>query len=587
VTDIASTGFVARLWAPDAQRVGLVIVEGGERELRAESGGWWGDDRELPLGTRYGFRLDDSEDVLCDPRGRSLPDGVHGLSQVVAVPPLDVGDWRGRSLDGGVIYELHLGTYTPDGTLDSAIERLDHLIELGVDFVEPLPVNSFNGTYNWGYDGVAWFAVQQSYGGPDAYRRFVAACHERGLGVIQDVVYNHLGPSGNVLPRLGPYLRHDGANTWGDALDLAQPEVRRYILDNARMWFAEYGVDGLRLDAVHALVDPSPVHLLQELAAETDALAAEFGRPLSLIAESDLNDPVMIEPRSRTGNEGGYGLAAQWSDDYHHAVHVALTGETTGYYEDFASLGALAKASTGGFFHDGTYSSFREREHGKPIPAELPTTSLVTFSQDHDQIGNRATGDRLAATLSTDRLAIAAVLTVCSPFTPMIFMGEEWGASTPWQFFTSHPEPELASATAEGRIAEFARMGWDPAVVPDPQDPETFRRSHLDWSELSEPDHARLFETYRELIALRRREPELTTPDFGMLSADWDDDTRWFELHQGEVEVLVNLGSEPRMSPGAASLLFATSAGVDAAPDGVTVPPDAAAVVRRGVRSHS
>ncbi|CAN5512765.1 malto-oligosyltrehalose trehalohydrolase [soil metagenome] len=581
------TGFVARVWAPDARRVRLVVVEGGERELRVEEGGWWTDDRELPVGSRYGFRLDDSGDVLYDPRGRSLPDGVHGLSEVIALPPLELGNWQGHALDGGVIYELHVGTFTPGGTLDSAIERLDHLVDLGVDFVEPLPVNSFNGTHNWGYDGVAWFAVQQSYGGPEAYRRFVAACHARTLGVIQDVVYNHLGPSGNVLPCFGPYLRQRESNTWGDAIDLTRPEVRRYILDNARMWFEEYGVDGLRLDAVHALVDPSPVHLLRELAAQTDALATELGRPLSLIAESDLNDPVLIEPRATSTGDRGYGLAAQWSDDYHHAVHVALTGETTGYYADFASLGALGKAATGGFFHDGTYSSFRGREHGKPIPPELPTTKLITFSQDHDQIGNRATGDRLSATLSPERLAVAAVLTICSPFTPMIFMGEEWGASTPWQFFTSHPEPELARATAEGRIAEFARMGWDPAVVPDPQDPDTFRRSQLDWSELTEPAHAHLFDIYRELIALRRREPELTTPDFDMLSADWDDDAGWFELHHGEVEVLVNLGTAPRISPGEATLLFATAPSVTADSDGIRLPPDAAAVVRRRVRSHS
>jgi maltooligosyltrehalose trehalohydrolase len=575
------TGFVARVWAPDARRVGLVVVEGGERELLAEPGGWWTDDRELPVGARYGFRLDDSEEVLYDPRGRSLPDGVHGLSQVIDIPECDAGDWHGRALGGGIIYELHIGTFTPDGTLDSAIACLDHLVELGIDFVEPLPVNAFNGTHNWGYDGVAWFAVQQSYGGHDAYRRFVNACHERGVGVIQDVVYNHLGPSGNVLPRFGPYLRHGASTSWGDSLDLTQPEVRRFILDNAAMWFEEYGVDGLRLDAVHALVDSGPLHLLEELAAETDALSAHLGRPLTLIAESDLNDPVMIEPRTGPAETTGYGLTAQWSDDYHHAVHVALTGETTGYYEDFASLGALAKAATGGFFHDGTYSSFRERAHGKPIPPELPTSSLVTFSQDHDQIGNRATGDRLSATLSPDRLAVAAVLTVCSPFTPMIFMGEEWGASTPWQFFTSHPEPELAEATVRGRIAEFARMGWDPAVVPDPQDPETFRRSHLDWSELAEPWHARLLNNYRELIALRRRETELTSPDFGMLSADWDDDDGWFELRRGTVEVLVNLGSQPRLSPGDATLLFVTSPAVTAGSAGVQLPPDAAAVVRR------
>ncbi len=572
---------IAQVWAPTAQRV-RIVADGVERDLartadNGRRGGWWSDEAELPIGTRYGFRLDDSAEVLYDPRSRSLPDGVHGLSEVIDPAPLEPGAWRGRALDGGVIYELHVGTFTPAGTLDSAIERLDHLVELGVAFVELLPVNAFNGTHNWGYDGVAWFAVQDSYGGPAAYRRFVAACHERELAVIQDVVYNHLGPSGNVLPRFGPYLRHDASNTWGDAIDLTQPEVRRYILDNTRMWFDEYGVDGLRLDAVHALVDPSPVHLLQELAVETDALAAELGRPLTLIAESDLNDPVMIQPQG----DGGYGLAAQWSDDYHHAVHVALTGETTGYYADFASLGALAKAATRGFFHDGTYSSFREAEHGKPIPVELPTSSLVTFSQDHDQIGNRATGDRLSATLSLDRLKVAAVLTICSPFTPMLFMGEEWGASTPWQFFTSHPEPELAEATAQGRIAEFARMGWDPAVVPDPQDPETFHRSRLNWSELARSPHRELYEIYRELIRLRRSVPELTDPDFGMLSADWDDAAGWFALHQGSVDVLVNLGTVPRLSPARGTVLFATSAAVSADSEGVAVPPDSAAVVRR------
>lgn len=574
---------IARVWAPSAERVRLV-ADGTERELaRTGDPGWWVDAVELPVGTRYGFRLDDSDDVLYDPRARRLPDGVHGLSQVVDPAPLDIGTWRGRELSGtSVIYELHLGTFTPDGTLDSAIERLDHLVELGIDFVEPLPVNAFNGPYNWGYDGVAWYAVQESYGGPDAYRRFVTACHARGLGVIQDVVYNHLGPSGNVLPRFGPYLRHDAANTWGDAIDLGQQEVRRFILDNAAMWFEEYAVDGLRLDAVHALVDTSPIHLLQQLATETDALSQRLGRPLTLIAESDLNDPVMIEPAGHGSTApAGYGLTAQWSDDYHHAVHVALTGETTGYYADFASLGALAKAATGGFFHDGTYSSFREREHGAPIPRELPTTCLVTFAQDHDQVGNRATGDRLSATLSTDRLKVAAVLTVCSPFTPMIFMGEEWGASTPWQFFTSHPEPELAEATATGRIAEFARMGWDPDVVPDPQDPETFRRSHLDWAETVQPAHAELLACYRELIALRRGVAELSTPEFGMLSAEWDDDTGWFALRQGAVEVLVNLGGELRISAGEATLLFSTSAAVTADATGVTVPPDAAAVIRR------
>jgi maltooligosyltrehalose trehalohydrolase len=581
---VTSTGFVATVWAPEAKHVAIDILEGGERELTRDADGWWVDDRELPIGTRYGFRLNDDDEVLYDPRGRSLPDGVHGISEVIDTTPLDTTGWAGRDLTGAVIYELHIGTFTPEGTLDSAIERLDHLVELGVDFVEPLPVNSFNGEWNWGYDGVAWYAVQQSYGGPAAYRRFVTACHERGLGVIQDVVYNHLGPSGNVLPRFGPYLSSEKGNTWGDAIDLSQPAVRDYILGNARMWFEEYGVDGLRLDAVHALVDESPVHLLQVLAEQTDDLSERLGRPLTLIAESDLNDPVMIETR----DGGGYGLAAQWSDDYHHAVHVAVTGETTGYYEDFASLGALAKASTSGFFHDGTYSSFREQNHGKPIPASIPTTRLVTFAQDHDQVGNRATGDRQSASLSPARLAIAAVLNLCSPFTPMIFMGEEWGASTPWQFFTSHPEHDLGEAVAKGRIAEFEKMGWDPDVVPDPQDPETFHRSHLDWSEVEQSPHRELYELYRRLVALRETEPELTTPDFGMLSADFDDDAGWFVLRQGALEVLVNLGQTTWLAPGAATVLLATGEGVEATADSIRIPPETAAVTRRDTDySHS
>ncbi len=293
------------------------------------------------------------------------------------------------------IYELHIGTFTPQGTLDAAIERLGHLVELGIDFVELLPVNAFNGVHNWGYDGVLWYAVHEEYGGPEAYQRFVDACHVAGLAVIQDVVYNHLGPSGNYLPEYGPYLRDAESNTWGSSVDFDEDEVRRFVIDNALMWLRDFHVDGLRLDAVHALRDARDPHILQELAEAVDALSGHVGRPLTLIAESDLNDPTLITAREAEG----YGLTAQWSDDYHHALHVALTGETSGYYADFAPLGALVKASTRGFFHDGTWSSFRDRAHGRPIDPRIPTWRLVTFAQDHDQIGNRAAGDRLSQTL--------------------------------------------------------------------------------------------------------------------------------------------------------------------------------------------
>jgi len=563
----------ARVWAPRAHAV-TVQIDGMPHPLAPVGGGWW-EGGELVSGARYGFLLGDDPTPRPDPRGRRLPDGVHGLSEATPPRTADVGAWPGRELRDGVIYELHVGTFTPEGTLDAAVERLDHLVGLGVAFVELLPVNGFNGTHNWGYDGVAWFAVHEPYGGPDAYARFVTACHARGLGVIQDVVYNHLGPSGNYLPLFGPYLRDGAANTWGDEIDLDEPEVRRYILDNARMWIEEYGVDGLRLDAVHALRDTSSEHILAELSREIDEAALRLGRPLTLIAESDLNDPIMFRPRVA----GGYGLAAQWSDDYHHAAHVALTGETAGYYADFAPLAALGTVATHGFFHAGTWSSFRERVHGVALEPDDEAWRLVTFVQDHDQIGNRAAGDRLSATLSPRRLAIAAVLAVLTPATPMLFMGEEWGASTPWQFFTSHPEPELARATAEGRVREFARHGWDADAVPDPQDPATFARSRLDWAELDREPHRTLLGQYRELIALRAREPDLHSGRWCDLGAEVDAATQRVTFLRGRVRIRLNLGATAWRLDDDEEVLFRTADDVGGRP--LTLPPDSALVTRR------
>ncbi|KAA9089038.1 malto-oligosyltrehalose trehalohydrolase [Microbacterium radiodurans] len=534
------------VWAPRAERVRLHRPGADDVELRRGESGWWRSDVELAPGDKYGFLLGDAADPRPDPRSRRQPDGVHGLSAVDDPAAFAWTDdaWTGRPVAGGLVYEMHIGTFTGPGTLDAAIARLDHLVELGVTHVELLPVNAFNGTHNWGYDGVLWYAVQESYGGPDAYRRFVDAAHAAGLAVIQDVVYNHLGPSGNYLPEYGPYLRDGRRNTWGDSVNLDERAVRDYIIENAEMWLRDFHVDGLRLDAVHALHDDdSPVHLLAELAQRVDALSAHLGRPLTLIAESDMNDPTMILPAEAKG----YGITAQWSDDWHHAVHVALTGETVGYYADFDELDALPKVWSGGFFHDGTYSSFRGRAHGRPIPPESPSWRLVTFAQDHDQIGNRAAGDRLSATLSADRLAIAAVLTLTAPGTPMLFMGEEWGASTPWQFFTSHPEPELAEATAAGRKQEFAEMGWDEDLVPDPNEESTFLRSKLDWSEADGGASARLLDLYRRLGRLRREQPDLTDPRFGSrgAAASEVEGGRVYDLQRGRARVVVNLSPQP------------------------------------------
>ncbi|WP_182525324.1 malto-oligosyltrehalose trehalohydrolase [Nocardioides dongkuii] len=570
------------VWAPRPSRLRLAVGSQVVEMTRGDDG-WWTPAGAVPdaVEVDYGYLVDDDETPRPDPRSRRQPAGVHERSRTYdpASYAWQDQDWTGRQLAGAVVYELHVGTFTPEGTLDAALEKLPHLREIGVDFVELLPVNGFNGTHNWGYDGVLWYAVHEGYGGPAAYQRFVDGCHAAGMGVIQDVVYNHLGPSGNYLPMYGPYLK-SGANTWGDLVNLdgeGAAEVRRYILDNVRMWLADYHVDGLRLDAVHALDDSSETHLLEEMAIEVAALSAHQRRPLTLIAESDLNDPKLVTPREA----GGYGLDAQWSDDFHHAVHVALTRETTGYYADFEPLAALAKVCERGFFHDGTFSSFRDRDHGVPIDtAAMPAWRLVVSSQNHDQIGNRAVGDRITDHLDDDQLACAALLTMAGPFTPMLFQGEEWAASTPFQFFTSHPEPELGKATAEGRIAEFAAMGWDPAVVPDPQDLQTYQRSKLDWSETTGGRHARMLVVYRRLAALRREWSELTDPAFPRTRCDVDEERRTFVMHRGDLAVVVNLGdAEARLELPHTRLLFETGSGAELADGALVLPAHAGALL--------
>ncbi len=538
------------VWAPRPGRVRLSVGDDVVEMTRGDDG-WWTPVGAVPEGeVDYGYLLDDSDQQVPDPRSRRQPNGVHERSRTFEAHDFawSDGDWTGRQLAGSVIYELHLGTFTPEGTLDAAIGRLDHLLELGVDLVELLPVNAFNGTHNWGYDGVLWSAVEEEYGGPAAYQRFVDAAHAAGLGVIQDVVHNHLGPSGNYLPMFGPYLKTEGSNPWGSAVNLdgeGSAEVRRYILDSVRMWFTDHHVDGLRLDAVHALQDDSATHLLEEMAVEVAALSAHLRRPLTLIAESDLNDARLVTPREA----GGLGLDAQWSDDFHHAMHVALTGETSGYYADFAPLSALAKVCERGFFHDGTFSSFRGRDHGVPIvTATMPTWRLVVANQNHDQVGNRAVGDRPSdpapGHLDEDQLVCAAMLTLAGPFTPMLFQGEEWAASTPFQFFTSHPEEDLGKATAEGRIREFAQMGWNPDVVPDPQDPESLQRSKLDWSEPESGLHARVLAAYQRLVELRRSLPALTDPSFGSTSCTADEGARVFTMRRDSALMVVNFGDQ-------------------------------------------
>jgi maltooligosyltrehalose trehalohydrolase len=537
-----------RVWAPAARTVEVEV--GGERhELTEGADEWW--QVGLPSvghGADYAYVLDGGE-PLPDPRSAWQPAGVHGPSRVVEHERFEWHDagWRGRPLPGAVVYELHVGTFTDEGTFDAIVDKLDHLVGIGVDFVELLPVNAFPGVRGWGYDGVDLYAVHDPYGGPDALKRLVDACHARGLGVLLDVVYNHLGPAGNYLSRFGPYFTDAHTTPWGPAVnfdDAGSDEVRRFVVDNALMWLRDYHVDGLRLDAVHAIVDTSATHILEELAVEVAELSARLGRTLVLVAESDLNDPRIVRSR----DAGGYGIDAQWSDDFHHALHALLTGERSGYYVDFGGTTDLAAAVTGGFVYAGRHSCYRGRRHGRPFVGSSGH-HLLGYLQSHDQVGNRATGERASMLLSRGRLEIGAALVLTSPFTPMLWMGEEWGASTPWLYFTDHEDSDLATAVRTGRREEFAAFGWRPEDVPDPQAVETFERSRLDWSELDRDDHACLLDWYRRLIAVRRRVPALMRGELTEIVVDHDDDAGWLTIGRGNVTVVVNLAAREQHVP--------------------------------------
>jgi maltooligosyltrehalose trehalohydrolase len=587
-------GSLLRVWAPAAERVEAEVDGRTEPMAPVDARpGWWTASAAVAPATRYAFRLDGGE-PLADPRSPRQPDGPDGASQAydhAAFTWTDDG-WRGAPLGGAVIYELHAGTFTAEGTLDAAIGRLDHLVALGITVVELMPVAAYPGEHGWGYDGIGLWAVHEPYGGPDALKRFVQACHGRGLGVFLDVVYNHVGP-GNRLASFGPYFTDVYATPWGPAVNLDQPgsdEVRAFIVENALMWLRDYHLDGLRLDAVHAFQDHRAVHLLEEIAAATDALSAALGRPLTLVAETDMNNPRLITPRQA----GGYGLSAQWDDDFHHAVHALVTCERQGYYEDFGSVAGLARVLSSAYFHHGTWSSFRQRSHGRPVDAQrTPGYQFVVFTQDHDQVGNRALGDRLPATLAghphrDGLLRVAAGLMLTAPFTPMLFMGEEWGADTPWQFFTDHTDAFFADAVSNGRRSEFAAHGWGFADVPDPQDKETFLRSKLDWDQVPREPHASLLGWYRALLALRRSRPELADPRLDQVRVDYDEDARWLVVHRGPLRVAVNLGDGPAELPLAAAeaaevaLLLASDPAVSAGAGTVSLPPASLAVVAVG-----
>ena len=491
------------VWAPQSRNVSIRIV-GGERVIPMEplgSGYHGAVANDITSGPRYFYRLEDGRE-LPDPASRFQPEGVHGPSQLVDTRALRWSDenWKGRALEGSVFYELHVGTYTSEGTFEAIISCLPKLVDLGVTTIEIMPIAQFPGTRNWGYDGVYEYAPQNSYGGPQGLQRLVNAIHGHGLAVVLDVVYNHLGPEGNYLSTFAPYFTDRYRTPWGQAVNFDGPgsdDVRRFFRENALYWLEDYHFDGLRLDAVHGIFDFSARPFLAELKCSVDELSRRSGRQIQLIAESDLNDSRLLHDLAH----GGYGLDGQWSDDFHHSVHTLLTEEGRGYYADFVGIDPLVSTLQGGWYYRGQYSEFRKCSHGNS-PSGISPYRFVVCNQNHDQVGNRAAGDRLSTLVPFEALKLAAGITLLSPFTPLIFMGEEYGEIAPFQYFTSHQDPSLVEAVRRGRREEFASFGWEDAV-PDPQDEQTFRRSHLDHSLGNREPHKTLLRFYHQLIQLR------------------------------------------------------------------------------------
>lgn len=535
------------VWSPYAKKLSVKI--GGVLYPMARKGdrGWWSAHVDaVAQGTDYGFIFDDEPQLYPDPRSTWQPSGVHGPSRVYDHGTFRWTDsrWQALPLSSAVIYELHVGTFTTEGTFDAAIERMDYLAELGVTHLELMPVAEFPGRFGWGYDGAAMFAVAQKYGGPDGLKRFVDACHRRGLAVLLDVVYNHFGPVGSYAMKFGPYLTDCHRTPWGNAINLdrgGSDEVRRFLLDNALMWLRDFHIDGLRLDAVHEFSDRSAINFMEQLSAEVERLSSTLGRRLVLIAESDLNDPCTVTPREA----GGYGMDAQWNDDLHHALFTALNDrDSGGYYVDFGTLAQIAKALTEMFVYDGCYSRYRHHTHGRPVEG-LSAHHFIGFIQNHDQIGNRALGDRLDGIVGFDRAKVAIGIVLMAPAIPMIFQGEEFAASSPFQYFADHEDREMARAVSEGRKRDFAAFGWDPNVIPDPEKIETFERSKLHWKEIGTGQHREMLEWYRRLIWLRRHSVALNDGDPGHTIVRFDEERRWLKMDRGPVKVIANLCAAP------------------------------------------
>ncbi|HUN87456.1 MAG TPA: malto-oligosyltrehalose trehalohydrolase [Terriglobales bacterium] len=495
-----------RVWAPKAQRatLRLLLLDRSKQDLAMEraDGGEFRQTAKASAGDKYFYLLDDGPQEIPDPVSRLLPNGVHGATEIVDPARFQWSDenWRGISYRDYVIYELHIGTFTPEGTFHAAIEKLDYLKQLGVTAIEIMPVAAFPGKRNWGYDGVSMYAVQESYGGPEGMKQFVDAAHARGLAVVLDVVYNHLGNEGNYLAKFGPYFTHKHTTPWGDAINFDDADcrhVRDYVIENALYWAREYHIDGLRMDAVHAIKDDSPTHVIAELRDRVQQFAGDVGREITLVAESDENSPRYVRPRDRAG----YGLNGVWSDDFHHAAHALFTGEREGYYQDFGSPEQLVRAINEGFAFQGEMFNFWKRPRGEKA-GDVPLVTHVICIQNHDQVGNRALGERLTALVPRGVRKLLATLLLLAPETPLLWMGQEYDEEHPFQFFTDYGDPVLQKAVSEGRRNEFKHFKSFGADFPDPQDPATFERSRLNWQHT--PEQQDILNWYRKLLCLRR-----------------------------------------------------------------------------------
>lgn len=493
------------LWAPHARQASVHLLGAGERVVEMEKGerGYhFAIVRTVDAGTRYMYQLEGSRE-LPDPASRFQPEGVHGPSQLVDTRAFEwtEGDWKGVELEDTIFYELHVGTYTAEGTFDALIGHLGDLTSLGVTTIELMPVAQFPGGRNWGYDGVFPFAPQSTYGGPEGLQRLVSAAHAHGLAVALDVVYNHLGPEGNYLGAYGPYFTDRYRTPWGDAINYdgaGSDEVRQFFRENALYWLEQYHFDALRLDAIHGIFDFSALPFLAELKSSVAELSERLDRRIQLIAESDLNDARVIARRER----GGYEIDAQWSDDFHHSVHTLLTKERNGYYQDFGRVWHLAETLKRGWCYTGQYSQYRQRRHGNS-PEGISSSHFVVFNQNHDQVGNRAAGERLSSLVDFESFKLAAGITVLSPYVPLLFMGEEYGEKAPFEYFISHLDPGLVEAVRRGRREEFAGFGWQD-LVPDPQDEAPFGGSKLQHCLKEKDPHAVLLRFYKELIRMRK-----------------------------------------------------------------------------------